>query len=228
MKNNFIVSLGTWSGFIWITMVCTMWFLSEWFPPFAPDLTAIELADIYKENNFQLLLGGVLMMLSGLVLGPYVSVLVLLIEKVEKKMGVVSIAMIMTGATSVINVCLSGIFWAAAAFRPDRNPEVIQGLSDIAWLFFFGGISAFLGLIGWVAYASLVLDDRKNPVFSRWFGYLCLWTTIVTLPDILVFFFKTGPFAWDGLIGFWIPLVLFVVTFNASPFALRKSVKNHL
>lgn len=228
MKNNFLERLGAWSGLIWFMLFGLGWILSEWIPPISPDMTAVEVAEVYKEHHYQLLLGGVLMMLSAFFVGPVTALIVLLMNKIEKRMGALSIVMIVTGATSAVNICLSGVFYAAAAFRPERSPEVVQGLMDFGMLFFFGGISAFIGFFGWTAYASLVLDDRNNPVIPRWFGYLCLWTTIVLIPDVLVFFFKTGPFAWDGIIGFWIPLALFIITFTASPFALKKSVENHL
>jgi len=28
---------------------------------------------------------------------------------------------------------------------------------------------------------------------------------------VLAVFFKTGPFSWNGVMGFWIPVILFVV-----------------
>lgn len=64
-------------------------------------------------------------------------------------------------------------------------------------------------------------------MFPRWVGYANLWIAILYLPELLVFFFTTGPFAWDWLIGFWIPAVLFIAFFAASPFVLRPVVRRH-
>ena len=49
-------------------------------------------------------------------------------------------------------------------------------------------------------------DTSENPVFPRWFGYQSIMTFLLLVPDQMLFFFKTGPFAWNGLLGFWIPL----------------------
>ena len=81
----------------------------------------------------------------------------------------------------------------------------------------------------WVfcAYGALVLSPRENPIIPRWFGYLSLWTAILYIPELLIYFFKVGPFAWDGIIGFWIPAILFIVFFLATPFVLIPAVKRH-
>ena len=58
--------------------------------------------------------------------------------------------------------------------------------------------------------AATLGDQRSVPVFARWVGYLNLWMAVLLAPGVLVLFFKTGPFAWNGLFAFWFPLVLFL------------------
>ena len=54
-------------------------------------------------------------------------------------------------------------------------------------------------------------DRRPEPAFPRWAGYLNLFVFIIVLPGQLMFFFYSGPFAWNGLVGIWIPLMGFAV-----------------
>ncbi|SHT05300.1 Uncharacterised protein [Mycobacteroides abscessus subsp. abscessus] len=40
-----------------------------------------------------------------------------------------------------------------------------------------------------------------------------------------MFFFHSGPFAWNGVVGFWIPAILFIVYFAISPVILIPLVR---
>jgi hypothetical protein len=42
-------------------------------------------------------------------------------------------------------------------------------------------------------------------------GYLNLWVGLSGAGGGLAVFFKNGPFAWNGLIGFYLPIVVFVI-----------------
>lgn len=48
-------------------------------------------------------------------------------------------------------------------------------------------------------------------MFPRWLGYLNFWCAFLFMPGGLVVFFKDGPFAWNGIIAWWLLLVAFGV-----------------
>jgi hypothetical protein len=101
---------------------------------------------------------------------------------------------------------LSALLWGVASFRPDRAPEVTQALNDLAW-FLFAMPAGPLGLqILATAIVPLAHSGPDAP-FPRWFGYLSLWMFSFTIPGFLVIFFKTGPLAWNGLLGIYLPAV---------------------
>jgi len=47
-------------------------------------------------------------------------------------------------------------------------------------------------------------DKRPHPVFPRWYGYVSIWATMTSLPPTLNVFFKSGPFAWNGALAWWL------------------------
>ena len=56
---------------------------------------------------------------------------------------------------------------------------------------------------------AILIDRRERPVFPRWAGYFNLWVALLISPAGVVVFFKQGPFSWNGIVGFFTPLVAF-------------------
>jgi hypothetical protein len=116
------------------------------------------------------------------------------------------------------------VWWLTAAFRPERAAELIHLMNDMAWLQFLGGVSMFLAMPLSVFVASLC-DKSANPLFPRWCGYANAWMALTILPDqLLFFFFKKGIFAWNGLFGIWIPVVVFSAFFIVNIIVMRQAI----
>ncbi|MFD6108155.1 hypothetical protein ACFWFQ_36500, partial [Nocardia salmonicida] len=141
--------------------------------------------------------------------------------------GMLTLMMGFTLATYLVFNFYTPFSFAMAAFRSDRDPDLVQYASDYGFLQFMGGIPMFVLVWVLIAYGVLVMSPREDPIAPRWFGYLNLWIAVLYLPELLVFFFHDGPFAWNGLIGFWIPAVLFIVFFVVSPLVLVPIVDKH-
>src|SRR3546814_4340090 len=61
---------------------------------------------------------------------------------------------------------LADYCWAVAAFRPDRDPQLISLLNDMAWFFFTAPVGAIIVQNLCLA-TSVYLDTRADPVFPR-------------------------------------------------------------
>jgi hypothetical protein len=48
---------------------------------------------------------------------------------------------------------------------------------------------------------------------------------LTVLPDQLLFFFCKGPFAWNGLFGIWVPVVVFSGFFIVNFVVLRQAIR---
>jgi hypothetical protein len=112
---------------------------------------------------------------------------------------------LMFGITAIlVGISVPIMYWMVAAFRPESDPSVLQALNDLGWLS-FGGF-AWVFVIQLVAICALAFRDGDGKVLPRWYAWICLLQAPVCLPFGLTPFFKTGPFAWNGLIGMYIPI----------------------
>ena len=54
---------------------------------------------------------------------------------------------------------------------------------------------------------QLVCNPLKT--YPRWVGFAAIWSAILFILGALVPFFYSGPFAWNGLIAFWLVAIIF-------------------
>jgi len=57
-------------------------------------------------------------------------------------------------------------------------------------------------------------------------GYFTIWAAIVFSPGALCVFFKSGPFAWNGLFAWWLPLGVFAVWIGVLFVMLLRVIKS--
>ena len=216
---------GVWSGMCYLLLITIgWWFLAGFLPPHAPTADGAMIAQIYSEHIVLIRLGLIITMFAAMMYLPFAAVAAVCIKDVEGEAGILTLLQVMGGICTALLTFYPQLWWLAASFRLDRNPELIQLLSDSAWLQFVGGLSLGLPCMVTVALASF-MDKRADPMFPRWLGYVTLWCLVLVLPDQLVFFFYEGPFAWDGIIGFWLPAIVFFSWFVLLAFILRGAIK---
>lgn len=216
--------LGVWStaGFFLVWLVGYALF-AKWIPPLSPDLTAQQTADHYSEHADAIRAGMVFMTLGSVLYLPWTALLAQIIRQVETGSRILTWTQLTAGVISALAFMIPAYIWAAISFRPHRDPEVAQTLSDLGWLIFITTIGPFILQYLTLAIA-IFLDDRDEPAFPRWVGYLQVWVSLSFTPALLAFFMKDGPFAWDGLMVWWIPLTMFSVWFAILIFMVRRAV----
>ena len=69
---------------------------------------------------------------------------------------------------------------------------------------------------GWPILVGIILAATDN--------LDSLWLAFLVLPATLIVFFKHGPFAWTGLIGFWIPAAAFGVWYLVMAWVVLRAV----
>jgi hypothetical protein len=72
---------------------------------------------------------------------------------------------------------------------------------------------------------AILSDKREDPFFPRWVGYFNIWMGILQAPGVMMAMFLTGPFAWNGLFTFWIPLTVFSFWIYVNTWAMLHATK---
>jgi hypothetical protein len=183
------------------------------FPPMSPGMTADQVAKFYTDNAAMIRFSMITFNLCAIMLLPMFMVIVVQMKRMATQSHVFAYCFLTAAVSGATIFALADIFYLAAAFRPDRNPELVQLLNDMAWMIFIapvGMVVAALLLLGLAIY----FDNGPNPVFPRWVGHYAIATALVMAPAAGAAIFRTGPLAWDGVVSFWLRnggFALFVV-----------------
>ena len=199
------------------------WPLAQLMPVVAPSSSAAEVAAFWDEHTLQVRLGIFFMLFSVVVLTPFFCVLAVRVARAEGRWGVLAVMEIL-GATALWLAFVFPLFWAAtAALRLERDPEITQALVDMFWLPFIGaGQITIVQLI--VLGVAGFIDQGTPRTFPRWYGYYCMWYVIMVVPTTALYFFKTGPLAYNGLLTFWLAGILYVIWVIVTPYVLLKAI----
>jgi hypothetical protein len=77
-------------------------------------------------------------------------------------------------------------------------------LNDTAWfllLYIWRLFTVWL----WSLAAPILLAPKGTATFPRWVGHLSLWCRLLFAPSFLIDHLKTGPLAYNGLLGVYMP-----------------------
>jgi hypothetical protein len=198
-----------WCGPAFVVLLFGGWGLMGNFVPLIPPSdSAAQVAEAYGANPVVQRIGLILGMTGIFLTIPFFLVISLQMRRTERRVPVLSILQFASGIIVTVVLIIPMLLFIGGAFRPERSPELTMLVNDLSYVMLILPWPPILGQLG--ALALAVLKDRgPEPVFPRWCGYYQVWVGILLLPASLIIFFKTGPFAWTGIVGFWIPAAVF-------------------
>lgn len=216
-------ALCIWAGPASVVVLFVGWVLcAHWLPPFAPGLSAPELVAGYQGNVTGIRIGMLLLMYAG---APGIAFAAVIMSRILSMKGPTpALAYTQFGAAvlSFVTFIIPSEIFATASFRLDRAPEITQFANDLAWLIFDQINTA--NIVQWAAIGiAVILDRSTQPIFPRWFGFFNLWAAVLLIPGSMIVFFKSGPFAWSGVLGFYLGLTTFTIWYVVSTILLLKS-----
>jgi len=201
---------------LWSTPVAGVLFLVAYLlfpgfsPPMSPTMTPEEVAAFFRDNVASI--RGVVIFgnLIGATLVPLFAMVAVQMLRVVNSSPVFAYSYIIAVGIGITAFILADFAWGIAIYRPDRDPQLISLLNDMAWFFFVAPVGAVvvqnLCLAG-----SIYLDARPEPVFPRWVAHFNVLAAVLMVPGAFAFLQKTGPLAWDGALSFSLRLTTFAV-----------------
>jgi hypothetical protein len=215
--------LCAWSGLAVVVLALIGFLIAGVLPlPLGPNDTAEKVVNFYSHDT-RVAAGLVIATLGMCLVFPLIALIGVYMMRMEGRTPILTFLQLITGAATGVFLVMPMILMTIIPFRADRSPELTVTLNDISWLLFLTPIGPFI--IQNVAIGTAILSDR-NGILPRWVGYLNFWVALLFVPDILAFFFHSGPFAWNGIFIFWLAFVAYAIFLVAMGLVLRKAVKD--
>jgi hypothetical protein len=199
--------LSAWCGPAFLVTFVLFWgVLGHNIPNPSPALSAPELAARYADNLGQIRLGFIVSMIAVCFYMPWCSYLSARISQIENGFPTLANLQLIGGALTVMVVSFSACFWAIAAFRPERNPDLIQFSTDTGWL----------------------IIDAGTPLMPNWACYLTIFCGVSFFPASLTGVLTTGPFAWNGVMSYYFPYFCWLCWETVASTYMIKDVRRRM
>jgi hypothetical protein len=189
--------------------------------PLGPNSTTEQVVDFYSHDT-RVAAGLVIATLGICLVFPLVAAIAVQMMRMEGRAPILTFLQLITGAATGVFLVMPLLLMTVIPFRPDRTAELTVTLNDISWLLFITPIGPFM--IQNIAIGTAILADRTG-VLPRWVGYLNYWVAFLFIPDVLAFFFHSGPFAWRGIFVFWLAFVAYAAFLIAMGLVLRQAIR---
>jgi hypothetical protein len=192
------------------------------FPLLSPHSSLHHVQSFYNRPD-RIRAGCFIMIASAPLQAPLAGLIGVHMRRIEGRHSVLAYTEMLLGGVAVLAVLIPVMFFVNLAFRQTRDIQTVRFFSDQAWLIFVGMWSAAtmqnicIGL-------AVLRDKRTQPIIPRWYGYLNLWVGTLFIPGGLIYFFKSGPFAWNGAFAFWLPASVFGGWFIVTYVVFRKVI----
>lgn len=198
----------SWGGLAALLITLVGWLIAGLLPlPLGPSSSMNTVVEFYSTDSTRRMVGFVLATLGVCCAMPMVGVITIHMLRMERRLPLLALIQLGAGSVTILINLLGSMLFAVLTFRPQlRAPESIMLLNDLTWLIFFTPIMPFI--IQNLAIGIAVLTDRRS-AFPRWVGYVNLWVAFAFVPDILAYFFFSGPFGWNGIFVFWLALTAY-------------------
>lgn len=179
-------------------------------PPLSPALTPEQVAAFFAQNVTGILGVAILCNLIACSLVPLFAVTAVQISRTATSSSVFTYAYLLCVGVGLTAFILADYCWAMAAFRPERDPQLISLLNDMAWFFFIAPVGTIIVQNICLA-LSIYLDARPEPIFPRWVAHFNVAAAVLLVPSAFSLLHKSGPLAFDGAVSFTLRLSVFAV-----------------
>ena len=171
--------------------------------PMSPTMSAAEVAGFYRDEAARICYSMILFNWFGVGLVPVVVLLALQVRRMAHRTPILSYSLIACAGGPPALFLIANMFWLLGAFRPDRAPELTMLFNDLAWITFSVMVSYLIAQCLLLALA-IYWDRNDTRVFRPWVAHFNVATAVALMPAAFTALALDGPFAWDGLLSFWL------------------------
>ena len=206
-------------GVVLVTAFCIAGFV----PPLSPTLPAQDVADFYRDHIGKIRAGMIAVNLCGIMFIPFFMVIVVQMQRMANPSRAFAYAYLSAAASAGSIFLLADLAWSIAAFRPERDPQLVLMLNDLAWMAFISPVGFMMAQNVFLA-LGIYMDTRHKPVFPRWVGHFNILAALLITPGAFSLMFKEGPLAWDGSLAFGLRFGSFAVYIAVMFFVVRSAL----
>ena len=171
--------------------------------PMSPTMSADEVAGFYRDHAARIRYSMILFNWFGVGLVPVVVLLALQVRRMAHRTPILSYSLIACAGGPPALFLIADMFWLLGAFRPDRAPELTLLFNDLAWITFSVTVSYLIAQCLLLALA-IYWDRNEITIFRPWVAHFNVLTAVALMPAAFTALALDGPFAWDGLLSFWL------------------------
>jgi len=194
------------------------------FPPMSPGMSASEVTKFYVRHSTMIRTSMIIFNLCGIMLLPFFMVIVYQMKRMATPTQVLGYCYLSAAATGATLFAIADLFWLIAAFRPDRDPQLIMLLNDLAWITSTAPVGMIIAQNLCLGLAVL-LDSQPRPIFPRWVAYFSFGVSLVMAPSVCAAVVQSGPLAWNGLVSFWLRIISYALFLVVMFFVLQSAIK---
>jgi hypothetical protein len=200
--------------------------ISGQFPVLSPNMTPGQLAAYYRTDTNLIRSGLLISFVSSALYLPFTAVISTQLRRMEGSTPILAYAQFAGGMGTIVALLFTMSLLIVAAYRPERAPEITQMLHDASWITNVITLNTYC--IQYAAIARAVIKDNEygeEPIFPRWIIYINYLTGLSFIIDVMLAFYRTGPFAWNGLLALYVPATFFGVWFFSMAHVLTKAIR---
>jgi hypothetical protein len=210
------------SGVLFVLLLFPAMLMIGLLPPISPMRDASAVAQFWSTNTGLKRLGLVVLLAASGLQVPFGALIAVRIRQMEGgRYSALAYAELVGVGLAVMAIIMPTFAFAAASYRPERDPQITQALNDLGWLPFVMNWPA--ATIQCLAIGFAIFGAARE-VWPRWLGYFNVWCAFIFAAGGLVVLFKNGVFAWNGLLAFWLVAVFFGAWFLIMSWQLWVSV----
>jgi hypothetical protein len=220
---------GAWCAPLFTTITLIGWVIfAHFYDPAAASLSPHATADFFREHSDGIMLGCSLFIVAVCPLALWTAQLGIQLWHLEGRAPVIAIGQVLAGVAIIVIIVIDASLWMGAAYRPAADGQIVQALNDAAW---FGFLIAWPVLsLQMLCTAVVALHDRRDaraggPLFPRWLSWASVVGAIALITAGGPAFTKTGPFAFDGSLGLYLPVAIWASWIDAHAWYMRKAIR---